>query len=348
MTTAITTTKPVSIMEQLKLPKVRERIEQALGKKANIEEFLSNTAIEIGKNPKLSECTWESVLQCAIDSANFGLIPNKQLGHAYLIPYENSYQSNGAWLKRMECQLQIGYKGYIKKFAEYGMNVEVELVTHQEIKDGRFEEVRGSKSYILHKPIRSGIRSEADIALAYAIGRCEGRHDIIAAMSIEEIKEAAKTKAYDKDERKMISKLKGAWTNGERETDFGEMCKKTIIRRLVKISDVDVVNRISSYEGERDGNFKEVIPKNNNTEIKQGILQSVSGYVPTSPAPRTPPYELMAANKEAEVSTDDKTGLDYNCRSLAMSLEEQRKLPLREASNEPLIDTTILTPLIPQ
>lgn len=267
--------KPPTVLERIKQPAIKERLQQALGKKANIEEFLSNVLVEIGKNERLMNCTFDSVLQCAIDSANFGLIPNKQLGHAFLIPFENSYKEGNQWHKRMECQLQIGYKGYIKKFAEYGMSIEVELVTHEEIEKGLFEESRGSVSYIKHKPIRSGIRDAKNIALGYAIGKCAGRADIMAVMSLEEILEAAKTEQWDKEAGKKVKSLKGAWVNNARTTDLAEMCKKTLIRRVAKISDIDVVNKISAYEGERDSALKDVTP-NDNDSLKVAFLENTN------------------------------------------------------------------------
>lgn len=252
MTTELVQESPKTISSYLKQSSVKNRLTEALGKKANVEEFLSNVLVEIGKNEKLQACTFESVLQCAIDSANFGLIPNKQLGHAYLIPYENSTKVGNKWFKKMECQLQIGYKGYIKKFAENGVTVDVELVTKREVLEGRFKETRGSNPYIFHEPIREGVRGRDDIALAYAIARRAGFADTIAVMGIDEILEVAKTEFYDQDLKTKVRELKGVWKDGKRDTDFGQMCIKTAIRRLSKLTDIDVVTRMSSYEGEKE------------------------------------------------------------------------------------------------
>jgi len=221
----------------LKQESVKTRLSQALGAKANIDEFLSNVLVEIGKSPALQACTIDSILQCAIDSANFGLIPNKQLGHAYLIPYAK------------ECTLQIGYKGYIKKFAENGMTIDAEIVTKREVAEERFKETRGSSPYIFHEPIREGVRTKTDIALVYAIGKKAGVADTIAVMSLEEVIAVSKTKG-------------SVWKSTERDTDYGQMCLKTVIRRLSKLVGIDVVTRMSSYEGEKE----EYISKNRTIE----------------------------------------------------------------------------------
>ena len=264
--------KELTIIDRLKSPAFADRIKQALGTKANVEEFLSNTLIEISRSEDLKKCTWDSIMQCAIDSANFGLVPNKQLGHAFLIPYKNYNRKTKQSV--MECTLQIGYKGYVKKFAEYGMTVETETVTYDEVDQGKFEEHRGSNPLIMHRPIRTGIRNRENIALAYAIGRAPGKSDIITVMSRQDIEEAVKSEYYDYEKEKKVFGLKGAWVDkgaSGRATDFGELCKKTAIRRLAKISDIDVVNKMSSYEGERD--MKDVTPEK--PEQQPSVLSSV-------------------------------------------------------------------------
>lgn len=244
---------------------VKDRIMQALGEKANLTEFLSNVTIEILKNDDLKKCTFESILQCAIDSANFGLIPNKQLGHAYLIPYQNWKQ------KTWECQLQFGYKGYIKKMSDAGISVEVELVTKEELEQGRFEEMRGSQTYIVHRPIRSGIRNGENIVLGYAIARKAGSSDRMAVMSLDEIYAVAESEVYDKTAQKKVRSLKGVWSKQDRETDLGEMCKKTLIRRLVKICEIDVVQLMAAREYEAIKNIKDVTPMAN-----EGMTNAIS------------------------------------------------------------------------
>lgn len=247
--------KPATVLDLLKGPKAKERLQSALANKADIEEFLSNVLIDISKSPDLMACTFESIMQCAIDSANFGLIPNRQLGHAYLISYNNSR------LKRKECTLQIGYKGYLKKISEYKANVEVELVTQQEIDMGCFTEVRGTETKIIHHPIRTGMRTRENIALGYAIIRAPGLQDVVVVMSKEEIEEVAKTEVWDNALGKKKFVQKGVWTSTARATDFGEMCKKTLIRRAAKLSNIDIINKMSTYEGEKETEiFKNVTP----------------------------------------------------------------------------------------
>jgi recombination protein RecT len=296
--------QPLTLSDRLRSAEFKERIKEALGNKANVEEFLSNTLIEISKSDDLKACTWDSIMQCAIDAANFGLIPNKQLGHAYLIAYNNYNPKTKTSTK--ECQLQIGYKGYVKKFAEYGMSVEVETVTNEETGEGRFEEHRGTNPRILHRPLRQGMRTRDNIAIAYAIGMMEGRRDIMAVLSVEEINEISKTEVFDAETRKRVNKQKGVWVSDKRATDFGEMCKKTAIRRLAKISSIDVVNKMSSYEGERDSKaLKDVTPEKEpaNQDLKNAILNNSAPALehkkPIVIEPKKEPEKVASAPKHS-------------------------------------------------
>jgi recombination protein RecT len=241
----------VRLSDFLYSEKVMDTIRRQISDNVDIKGFLSNAIMDISKDKLLQQCTRASILQCAIDAMNFGLVPNKVGGQAYLIPYKNK----GVY----ECTLMIGYKGYIKKFADNNMTVELELVTHEEIEGGFFKEVRGSNPSIYHSPIRRGIKTPDNIALGYVIGRKEGRRDVLAVMSFDEIMEAGKCQVWENNQR--VSKHKGVWLNGARSTDFAEMCKKTLVRRLGKLCDIDIINRMSSYEGTReDRYYKNITP----------------------------------------------------------------------------------------
>lgn len=63
------------------------------------------------KNPKLLDCTKESILNSVMTCATLGLEPI--LGRAYLIPYNNSKYIADRWVKVLECQFQPGYQGLV-------------------------------------------------------------------------------------------------------------------------------------------------------------------------------------------------------------------------------------------
>lgn len=271
------------IVERLSEENNRDLLIKAVGDEKMLDKFLANVAMEISATDALKKCTPNSLIQSAIQAANLGLMVNKSLGHAWLIPYQRSFKGDdGQWQKVSECQLQIGYKGYVSKFEENGYSIEVELVTTRELEQGNFKEIRGTNPKIEHSPIRDDeMRVFENIALAYAVAFKTGRKPIIAVMTKKEILEAAKTEYRDPKLKKKVQGWKGVWNDQDnmRSTDFGEMCKKTVIRRLSKSVPVNITNHMLSFEGERDEVMKDVSPIEESVKptTNMSFISGVSG-----------------------------------------------------------------------
>jgi len=77
----------------------------------SVDRFLKVVFSSALRNPKILDCTKESILNAVMGCATLGLEPI--LGRAYLIPYNNNKQINGRWQKVLECQFQPGYQGLI-------------------------------------------------------------------------------------------------------------------------------------------------------------------------------------------------------------------------------------------
>ena len=86
----------------------------ALPKHIKVEQFLRVAMTTLQKNPGLLKCTQSSVLGSLMEAAQLGLQVDGMLGQAYLVPFNNKYK-DGAGVERwrMECQLIVGYKGYM-------------------------------------------------------------------------------------------------------------------------------------------------------------------------------------------------------------------------------------------
>jgi len=83
---------------------VRARFEQALGK--NSGAFLASLVNTVGTTPALRECTSESILRAAMTAAVLNLPVDKNIGHAWIIPYRDHGQR--------VAQFQMGYKGFVQ------------------------------------------------------------------------------------------------------------------------------------------------------------------------------------------------------------------------------------------
>lgn len=231
----------------------------------NVQKFIATFCLEVQKNEKLALC--DNLIEVGRDVANFGLVIGGLANQAHIIPYYN-YKT-----KKYSAQLIIGYRGYIAKLEEAGYFIECELVTNEEIEGDRYEEIRGSNPQIIHRPIRKGVRKRENIASAYCIATSSTGAQIISSLSKEDIEEMAKTSQWtEREDGKKTREiaLSNIWLNKDRETDYGQMCLKTVIRNLAKKINLKIVNEMSAYEGKRDEEImKDVTPKSKTASAHQ-------------------------------------------------------------------------------
>lgn len=85
---------------------VLANIDQALGRD-NRQRFITGVISAVNNNSALSDCSKTSILSGALLGESLKLSPSPQLGHYYLVPFND--KDNGK-----VAQFQLGYKGYIQ------------------------------------------------------------------------------------------------------------------------------------------------------------------------------------------------------------------------------------------
>lgn len=241
-------TKELTLIGKKEIFANQKYFESVLPRNFDVNKFMATLSLEVQKNPKLGQCS--NLIEVAKDVASFGLIIGGLANQSYLIPFNKKYKEGNTWKSKIVAQLIIGYRGYITKLEEAGYTVEAEIVTKEEVEKGLFKELRGSETKIMHSPIRTGIRTRENIALAYCIIKHKENPPVISVLSKEEMEEMAKKEQYI-DEKK-VKALGNVWQSKERSTDYGQMCIKTVIRNAVKKVNLQVANEMSNYEGKRD------------------------------------------------------------------------------------------------
>ena len=108
--------------------KVLENIEQALGK-TDKQRFITGVISAVNTNPALQECTNKSILSGALLGESLKLSPSPQLGHYYLVPFNDKTQGKVA-------QFQLGYKGYIQLAIRSGQYKKLNVLA---VKEGELE-----------------------------------------------------------------------------------------------------------------------------------------------------------------------------------------------------------------
>lgn len=121
-------TQKVSLTAYLTQDAVRNQINSIVGGK-NGTRFITSIVSAVQANSQLQECTNPSILSAALIGESLKLSPSPQLGHFYLVPYNDKEKGKVA-------QFQLGYKGYIQLAVRSGYYTKLNVLA---IKEGELE-----------------------------------------------------------------------------------------------------------------------------------------------------------------------------------------------------------------
>ena len=174
------------------------------------ERFAKVVLQSVRSIPGLMACTQASFLEAALQCAALGLEPAR--GQAYLIPYRDKRRGITV------AQFQLGWQGMLelaKRSGEYTA-LEAHVVRN---KDLAFRVTRGLHPDIIHEP---SLEAEVgSLTHVYAVAwPASGGHPIFEVMNRAQVDAIRQRSRAGND---------GPWV-----TDFDEMARKTVFRRLAK------------------------------------------------------------------------------------------------------------------
>jgi recombination protein RecT len=210
--------------------RLKPEIARALPSVMNADRVARIALTELRTNPKLAEAALSnqgSFMGAMLKASALGLEVGNGLGHAYLLPFDKKAKQGGQWVTvATETQLIIGYRGMIELARRSG---QIESLYAVEVYHGEtFEVSMGLEQNIIHKRDFTGsvdMRPENVIAV-YAVAKLKGgmvQFDVMTRVQVEAIR--SRSKAKDS----------GPWVS-----DWVEMAKKTVLRRLFKMLPVSV------------------------------------------------------------------------------------------------------------
>jgi recombination protein RecT len=214
--------KPQSIRQLIK--SMEGEIAKALPSVLTPERFTRITLSALSTNQKLAECSPNSFLAAMMTAAQLGVEPNTPLGQAYLIPYRNHGQ--------LECQFQFGYKGMIDLAYRSG---EVKMIqAHAVYEHDDFDYELGLEPKLHHVPAK---KDRGAPEYFYAVFHTKDGGYGFEVMSMEDVQTHAK-------------KYSKSYSNGPWQTNFEEMAKKTVLKRVLKYAPLksDFVKALSADE----------------------------------------------------------------------------------------------------
>lgn len=190
--------------------KCKGNINALLPKHLTPERIIKITLSAASRNPKLLECSGQSILKSVLLCSEMGLEPSGALGGAHLVPYKNGKTG------RYEAQAIPDYRGLMDLARRSGEITTIDSSCVYE-KDF-FEYEKGLNPKLIHKPSISGERGK--IIGAYSVAKFKDGGYQIEFMTIEELES--------------VKKRSRASSSGPWVTDFDQMCRKTVIRRNLK------------------------------------------------------------------------------------------------------------------
>jgi len=179
----------------------RKQVELCLPKHLSPERFCRIAITALTRVPKLADCTQASFFGSLLTLSQYGLEPDGR--HAHLIPYGK------------ECTLIIDYKGLVNL-----------IYRNKDVDNVYASVVCENDSFVFDcgqiKEHKIDFRNKrGEMYAAYAIVRMKTGSVLADCMSREEIE--------------AVRKRSRASGNGPWATDFNEMAKKTVLRRLSKL-----------------------------------------------------------------------------------------------------------------
>lgn len=197
-------------------------LSQALPKHVTPDRIIKTLLVAANRTPDLLQCTQASVLETINRAGELGLDLSGTLGEAYPVPFNNRVKVNGReeWVK--QCQLIIGYRGLAKLARQSGeiKRIESEVVYQND----QFRYRKGTTFILDFEPKVDGERGEPIGAYALVEFKDGGlQAEFMAVSDIDKIRLRSKS-GSDKEGRPI-----GAW-----KSDWAEMAKKTVFRRLAK------------------------------------------------------------------------------------------------------------------
>jgi len=197
-----------SIHALLSQESVKRRFEEMLGRRA--AGFMSSIINLWNSDANLQKCDPRKVLGCAAVAASMDLPIDKNLGFAWIIPYENKRAGT------VEPQFQIGAKGFVQLALRTG---QYKTINVSEVYEGEIKHYNRFTGEIEFDP--NGRTSDKIVGYVAYFKLINGFEKFLY-MTVEQIH--AHARRYSKGYGQSWSK----WT-----TDFDAMAKKTVLKLLL-------------------------------------------------------------------------------------------------------------------
>ena len=211
--------KELSVADQfaqyLATPQMMKQLAAALPRHITPERLARTALTTIRNTPDLLKCTVPSLISCTVQAAQLG-VELGMLGQAYAVPFNKNVAKKGEparWIK--EAQFILGYRGMIDLARRSG---QIKTIgAHPIYEKDEFRVEYGFTSVLQHIPA-FGDRGKIVGFYAFAVTKDGGEYcEVMSEDQVNAVRDRSKAK-----------------DNGPWVTDWAEMGRKTVLRRLFK------------------------------------------------------------------------------------------------------------------
>lgn len=190
-------------------------LRDVLGEKA--QSFVTSLTDIVSNDKMLQACDPNTIMFAGITAASMDLPINKNLGYAYVIPYNDRRAGTSV------AQFQMGYKGFVQLAQRSG---QFKCMNATDVREGElkgFNRLTGGVNFEWDDSPERVNKKVIGYAAFFSLNNGFSK---TLYMSIEEVE--AHAKRYSQTYRNERAKASSKWT-----TDFDAMAKKTVLKLLL-------------------------------------------------------------------------------------------------------------------
>lgn len=259
------------------LKSMEGEIKNALPSYLPVEKFIRTALTAINSNPKLAECSQESLLAAIMNSAQLGLEFNTPLGEAYLIPYGKTVN------------FQLGYQGLLKLAYNTG---QFKRITAREVRANEDFDFDYGSGEISHKPCLTG--DSGDVIGYYAIYQTKDGGQDVFYMSKADAQKYGKT--YSK-----------SYNSGPWKTNFDSMAKKSALIQVLKYApkaiESQTLVQATNFDNANFKGSKQTVDNHYDYEVDYEVVEEEEKEAPANVDKET--GEIIEVDKQSGLFDDD-------------------------------------------
>ena len=230
--TTKSTQKQISFSAYMTSAGISKKINQIIGDDKSGKRFISSIVSAVSVNPSLNECDNVSILSGALLGESLNLSPSPQLGHYYLVPFNDKTRGKVA-------TFQLGWKGYYQLALRSGYYKKINVLP---IKEGELISWNPLEEEIKVQLIEDEEEREKANTIGY-YAMYEYLNGFKKAIYWSKAKMIKHAEQYSQGYR-----AKKGYTFWEK--DFDSMAMKTMLRQLISKYGIMSTELQNAYESD--------------------------------------------------------------------------------------------------